>query len=130
PQAVIRRVRRHGLGDPAVNGAPANIIEGFLDHFLSAAAGMIDIGKKIQRADRRIGEHENRIDEVVVLKIRRRLTAIDELAIPERAAVKCIALQFDALAGEGFILVEHRYAPDGGLIYIWTSSRGAVKGRP
>src|SRR5208283_3728936 len=91
---------------------------------------MIHVRQKIQRADRRVSEHENRVDEVVVLKIRRRFPAINELAIPERAAVKCVALQFHALAGEGLVLVEHRYAPDGGFIYIWTSSRGAVKGRP
>jgi hypothetical protein len=111
---MIRRTGRHRLGHPAVNGAAANILEGFLHHFPAATAGVIDVGEKVQRAYGRIGEHENRVDEVVVLKIRRRFTAIHELAIFERAAMKAAAAQFDAFPSEGLVLIEHRSTPHSG----------------
>src|ERR1700734_3105729 len=122
-------MRRHRPRRPAVNGARANIFERLLDDFTAAAAGVIHVGKKIQCADRRIRENENRIDEVVILKIRRRLAAVNELAISKRAAMKSAAAQFHSFAGEGLVLVEHRCSPVSGYAGIWTPPWDDVKGR-
>ena len=58
-------------------------------------------------------EFLNRVDEIVILKIGRRVAAIHELAILERAAVKSATTELQSFAGEGLVLVEHRGAPDG-----------------
>jgi hypothetical protein len=44
PQAVIRSTGRDRPGHSAVNGALTNVLERFLDHFSSAATGVVDIG--------------------------------------------------------------------------------------
>src|SRR6267142_4419800 len=104
-QTVIRRLRRDCAGHRAVDCVPPNTLEGIFYDFATAIAGVIHAGQKINRAHGRVGELENRVDELIVLEGRRDVAAIDQLAVFERTTVKSVAAQFNALVPKGLTLV-------------------------
>jgi len=104
-QAVIWRVRRDCAGPRAVNCALPNTLKHIFHNFAAAGTSMIYVGQKINCPDRRVAEHENRVNEMIVLKGRRNVTAIYQFTIFERTAVKLVAAQFNALVAKGLILV-------------------------
>src|ERR1700730_10033493 len=104
-QAVIRRLRRDGAGHRAVNRVPPNTLKGIFHDFAAAVTRVIHAGEKINRAHRLVGELEDRVNEVVVLEGRRDVTAIYQFTFFERAVVKSVAAQFNALVPKGLTLV-------------------------
>ena len=88
-----------------MNRVLPNTLKRILHNFATAIARVIHAGQKINRAHRRVGELENRVDEMIVLEGRRNVAAIDQLAFFERAAVKSVAAQFNALVPKGLTLV-------------------------
>ncbi len=88
-----------------------DVLEGLFHDLLAALSRVVDVGEEIQCPNRRIFEHEGRIDELIVLEGRRRIAAIHQLAVLEGTTMEPAASEFDALVPEGLVDVVHCSAP-------------------
>jgi hypothetical protein len=110
-QAVIWCVRCNCARRQAMNIALPNPLKGIFYDFASARTRMINVGEKINSSHGRVREHENRLNEMIVIERRRDVTTIHQLASFKRTAVKPVAGQFNALVSEGLIMVVHVCTP-------------------
>jgi hypothetical protein len=113
-QAMIWCVRRDCAGHQAVNCALPNTLKGIFYDFAAARTGMVNVGQKINSPHCRVGEHENGLNETIVMKSRRDVTTIHQFASFERTPVKPVATQFNALVPKKSVVVVHVVTPDQG----------------
>ncbi len=88
-----------------------NVLEGPFHDLLAALSRVVDVGEEIQCPNRRILEHEGRIDELIILEGRRRIAAIHQLAVLVGTAMEPAASQFDTLVSESLVDVVHCSVP-------------------
>jgi hypothetical protein len=86
-------------------------LKGIFHDLVAARTCVINIGQEVDGPHGRVGEHEYRIDEMIVVKSRRDVTAIHQFASFEGAAVKAVTSQFNALVPEELIVVVHVVTP-------------------
>ena len=81
----------------AVDHTFADVVEGFLDHFMSACASVVDVAEQVERAHRGSRKDKHRVDELVVLERRRSVATVDELTVVEGTTAKRLVVKVDAL---------------------------------